>query len=107
MNARPVWLFALFAIAAGAVTVCGQVLPSIQPKEGYVPNEATAVAIGEAVMLPIWGEASIARHRPYRATLTDGVWRVEGTLPPGTAGGTAIALVSRDDGRIVRVFHEQ
>jgi hypothetical protein len=58
-------------------------------------------------MVPIWGAAAIARHRPYRAALADGVWTVRGTLPVGSVGGTAVVILARDDGRIVRAFHEQ
>jgi hypothetical protein len=32
---------------------------------------------------------------------------VSGTLPPGTGGGTAVAMIAKDDGLVVRVFHEQ
>ena len=96
-------LLAVLVVAA-AVVLHAQ---NIKPRNGYVPDESTAVAIGEAVMVPIWGAAAIAKDRPYRATLTNGVWRVEGIIPPNTAGGTAVVLLARDDGRILRAFHEQ
>jgi hypothetical protein len=100
---------ALFGV--GIVTtmtlVGAQVRPNVRPKDGYVPNAATAVTIAVAVFEPIYGEASIARHKPYRASLADGVWTVRGTLPAGFAGGTAVAEIAKDDGRILRVFHEQ
>ena len=77
-------------------------------REGLrMPNEATAVAIAEAVLIPIYGAAEVAADRSYRARLTDGIWRVSGTLPPDRRGGTAVAMIAKDDGRIVRVFHEQ
>ena len=100
---------ALAVLAAGATAVAlgAQAVPNVRPKDGYVPNAATAVAIAEAVLIPIYGEAEIAADRPYRASLADGVWRVSGTLPPNTVGGTAVAMIAKDDGRIVRVFHEQ
>lgn len=106
IRTRPIALAAI-AVGSAIATIGAQALPNVQPKAGYVPNEATAVAIAEAVLIPIYGEAEIVADRPYRARLTDGIWKVSGTLPPNTLGGTAVALIARDDGRIVRVFHEQ
>ena len=100
--------FLLGAAVVGVTVIVGaQVRPNVKPKAGYVPNADTAVVIGVAVLGPIYGESSVASHKPYSATLADGTWTVRGTLPPGTAGGTAVAEISKDDGRVVRVFHEQ
>ena len=98
---------AVIGVAATVVAGGAQAFPNVQPKEGYVPNAATAVAIAEAVLIPIYGETEIAGDRPYRARLDGGVWTVSGTLPPNTVRGTAVAMIAKDDGRIVRVFHEQ
>lgn len=97
-------------VIAGLFLVLSTAAPrnqNLKPADGYVPDESTAVAIGEAVMVPIWGTAAIARHRPYRAALADGLWTVRGTLPVGSGGGTAVVVLAKDDGRIVRAFHEQ
>ena len=40
----------------------------------------TAVKIAVAVWAPIYGEKEIAKEKPYHATLTNGVWTVEGTF---------------------------
>src|SRR5688572_24100039 len=97
----------VIVVGAAAVAAGAQPSPNVRPKDGYVPNAATAVAIAEAVLIPIYGEKEIAADRPYRATLVGGVWTVSGTLPPNTVGGTAVAMIAKDDGRVVRVFHEQ
>jgi hypothetical protein len=100
--------FVLGVAVVGATVIVGaQARPNVKPKDGYVPNAATAVVIGVAVLRPIYGESSVTSHTPYRATLADGVWTVRGTLPPGTVGGTPVAEIAKDDGRVVRVFHEQ
>jgi len=78
---------------------------SFTPKEGFVPNEATAIRIAEAVWEPIYGRDDLQRHLPTRAVLTDGVWTVRGTLPPGVWGGTAVAEIRKKDGCILRVSH--
>lgn len=94
-------------VVAPTVLVGAQTRPNVQPRDGYVPNAETAVAIGVAVLGPIYGEANVAKDKPYKATLAGGIWTVRGTLPPQTVGGTAVAEIAKNDGRVVRVFHEQ
>lgn len=93
-----------------AVVGCATTQRGARPEAGFVPDQATAVRIAEAVWIPIYGEG-IVEQRPYRASLVDGVWRVAGTLhcPGGgiCTGGTAYAEISRDDGRILFVIHGQ
>jgi hypothetical protein len=80
---------------------------NFKPKDGYVPDAKTAVKIAVAVWEPIFGTEQIAKERPYRAYLTNGVWTVVGSLPEGHYGGTAVAQIAKDDGKILRVFHDQ
>lgn len=78
---------------------------SEQPKKGFVPDEMTAAAIGEAVARGLYGESAV-RERPFRARLRGGVWTVMGTLnPPGRLGGVAIVQIGKTDGRILFVAH--
>jgi hypothetical protein len=78
-----------------------------KPKDGYVPDEQTAIAIAVAVWSPIYGRDHIQNEKPFKAVLTNGVWHVEGTLPEGLVGGVAVAEISKDDGRILKVSHGQ
>jgi len=78
-----------------------------KPKNGYVPNEQTAISIAVAVWIPIYGKATIEAEKPYKATLKKGVWTVTGSLPEGYIGGTAEASISRDSGCILRVIHSK
>ena len=80
---------------------------SLKPKNGFVPDEATAIRIAEAIWLPIYGKETIDREKPFKATLADGVWTVTGSLPEGRRGGVAIAEISKKDARILRVIHEK
>jgi hypothetical protein len=80
---------------------------SYRPPQGFVPDEKTAIRIAEAVLEPIYGEKAIADERPFRASLKDGLWTVEGTLPKGFAGGVAIVQLWQNDGRIEAVVHEK
>lgn len=84
------------------------------PVRGYVPDAATAVKIGEAVLIPVYGEKQIVSERPFHATLKDDVWTVNGTLtcPDGKGGtvtichgGTASVRLSKRDARILFMIH--
>lgn len=75
------------------------------PKDGFVPDGATAKSIAEAVAIPIYGEQAIKRQRPYVARLSNDVWTVTGSLPTGEVGGVFLVEVSKDDARVIRVTH--
>lgn len=76
-----------------------------KPENGFVPDEATAIAIAKAVWVPIYGKKILRQERPFHATLTNGVWTVKGSLPKGYKGGTAVAEIMKNNGRIRRVYH--
>jgi hypothetical protein len=81
---------------------------SIQPKNGFVPDEATAIKIGEATASAQFGGKVIAGEKPFRARLYGDFWIVKGTLhPPGVLGGTAVIKVNKSDGRIVFMMHQE
>lgn len=80
---------------------------SYKPAAGYIPDEATAVKVAEAVLIPIYGEQNIVSQRPFKASLRGRTWTIVGTLKPGLVGGTAILKLSKDDGRILFVTHTQ
>lgn len=97
----------LTCILAGAQG--GKVSPSSKrgfvPKEGYVPDEATAIAVAEAVLVPIYGRDKIQSERPFHAKFESGTWMVEGSLPEGREGGVATVKLLKSDGRILFVIH--
>jgi hypothetical protein len=101
--------FALvFAVISVVVAFAAQTpKPGFQPKDGFVPDAQTAIKIAVAVWEPIYGAEKIAGEKPYRARLANGIWTVEGSLPARQVGGAAIAEIAKDDGRILRVIHEQ
>jgi hypothetical protein len=80
---------------------------SDQPTKGFVPDEPTAVRIGEAVAIAEYGEQRIAKERPFRARLYGNTWLVKGTLhPQGVYGGTAVVKISKQDGKILFLTHQ-
>ena len=81
---------------------------SLHPKDGFVPDESTAVKIGEAAALAQYGAATISREEPFRARLRGDLWTVKGTLhPEGSYGGTAVVQLSKTDGRILFMTHQE
>lgn len=86
--------------------IAAEIKHNYKPKEGYVPDAETAIRIAVAVWVPIYGADNIARQKPYIAILKNGTWYVSGSLPKGAYGGTAIAEIAKDDGRVLRVSHE-
>ena len=101
-------LFAILSVAVGLPWLLNaQHAPahSYVPPNGFVPDSITAVRIATAVWNPIYGEQQIQGEQPYRASLREGIWTVEGSLPDDYIGGVAIAEIAKRDGRIVRVSH--
>jgi hypothetical protein len=85
-----------------------QTAKSIRPRSGFVPDESTAIKVGEAVAIAEYGENTIARERPFRAQLDGQTWFVKGTLhPEGSYGGTVVIKVSKSDGRILFMTHQE
>ena len=95
----------IFLLAVMALPLFAQE-HNVRPVQGLVPDAKTAIAIAVAVWSPIYGEKKIASEQPYVATLSeDGKWTVTGSLPKGWRGGTAIAVISKSDGQVLRVSH--
>ncbi|SNS74448.1 NTF2 fold immunity protein [Granulicella rosea] len=97
---RCIWLLLLLASSSLAQNVV--------PKDGYVPDAATAREIAEAVLKPVYGKALIESERPFTAILEGGVWVVSGTIPcakSGCEGGVATVKIRKADGRIVGMIH--
>lgn len=72
---------------------------------GYVPDSSTAINVALSVLEPVYGKDTIEREKPFRATLNEDVWTVEGTLSPGNLGGTAVVEIDKRTARIIRMTH--
>ena len=104
------------ALAVVAVTVAHSQAKSwhFVPKEGYVPTAVAAIAVAEAVLIPVYGEKTILDERPFSAVLKDGVWIVTGSVrcdgPTSGApcpGGAAEVRISKKSGQILKMVHYQ
>ena len=101
-----VLLSCILCFIAGSLFAADEPKHNAMPrKAGVVPDEATAIKIAVAVWEPIYGADKIAAEKPFRATLAQGVWTVQGFLPKGWVGGVALAEISKADGRIIRISH--
>jgi hypothetical protein len=87
--------------ATGATTS----LPGVGRVFGYVPDSAEAIRIAITVWEPLYGKQDIASERPYKATLSSGVWHVRGSLPRLVAGGVAEADIRQSDGKVLCIGH--
>ncbi|OYU92787.1 MAG: hypothetical protein CFE21_22800 [Bacteroidetes bacterium B1(2017)] len=75
------------------------------PKDGYVPNQETAIKIAEAIWTPLFGE-KVLYFKPYEVTLkNDSIWVVEGTLKDDSKGGVPYIEINKKDCKILLVSH--
>jgi len=75
------------------------------PKQGFVPNAATAIKIAEAVFGPIYGEEKIKAEEPFHASLQGNIWTVSGSLPEQMVGGVATIRIDKNTGAIISYIH--
>jgi hypothetical protein len=102
------FVFVLMLLLTTTALIIAEGKHNYKPKDGYVPDEKTAIRIAVAVWIPIYGEKQIEGEKPYHAKLDKGIWTIEGSLPEGNfLGGVALAEIAKDDGRILRVSHGQ
>jgi hypothetical protein len=92
-------------LLSGVAFVAAKPLPGVGRTFGYVPDAATAIRIAITVWEPIYGKEQLASERPFHATLRNGVWHVEGYLPPKMLGGVAEADIRRADGKVLHIIH--
>jgi NTF2 fold immunity protein of polymorphic toxin system component len=96
-------------IAAGALFVLNvgqtnaQTGQAIVPKDGFVPDEATAAKVAEAVLARIYGQPDIDVQKPFAISLTDGVWIVRGQIPRHLLGEAVEIRIRKRDGAVLEV----
>jgi len=83
----------------------GSQISQHRPKDGFVPDQETAVKIAEAILTPIYGASQVQAEKPFVASLKREVWTVTGHLPEGADGGVAEVRISKLTGEILSVSH--
>lgn len=79
------------------------------PSNGYVPDEAAAIAVAEAILVPIYGKESIEGQKPFLVSLQNDVWTVYGPLPTQkdklVLGGVFRIQISQRDASVLNHTH--
>lgn len=102
----PPWLATLILLFTSIMDVhADSHIHSYVPPAGFVPDSRTAVAIAEAVLIPIYGQDGIQKQKPLLPRLKGGKWTVIGQLKKGWLGGVALVVIDKKTGRILRVSH--
>lgn len=78
---------------------------TFRPDSGVVGDSITAIQLGEVYISHIFGASILKLQLPLEARLEGEHWRVNGVLPPNHLGGVAVVRISREDGRIIQIFH--
>jgi len=70
-----------------------------------VGDQATALEIARTYLSAIYGAEEIAAEMPLKASIREGVWRVEGVFKPGFKGGVAEIKICQSTGQVLSVHH--
>ena len=111
----------LFVCSVALAAVLPAVSASVQktakgyvPPNGFVSTAQTAIAIAEAVLIPVYGKAEIESERPFKAVLERNIWVVTGSVPchhpPSNSecpGGAAEIRISKRTGQVLLMTHYQ
>ncbi|CAN7348616.1 NTF2 fold immunity protein [Acidovorax sp. Leaf78] len=84
----------------------GRDTQSFTPKEGFLPDEATAIAVAEIILIKIYGVNQIKEQRPFSANLNGDIWDIKGSLSPQEVGGTAHIRIKKN-GEIIQLSHSR
>jgi hypothetical protein len=96
--------FVTFAVLSTAGS--SQTRSSYIPKNGFVPDEKTAIGVAQAVLILVYGEKQIKIEEPFGASLKGDTWPVHGSMPKGyTLGGVAEVEISKANGCILHMIH--
>lgn len=110
-------LIVSFVLTLALATMSAAADTGHNPNHEYVPNAATAIAIGRAVLVPIYGGKQVQSEEPFVAKRQGDIWIVSGTLNCEVLswwekllgdtcfGGTAEVKLSAKTGQIFHVTH--
>ncbi|MCW6510308.1 NTF2 fold immunity protein [Lichenifustis flavocetrariae] len=100
-------VMSIAGVALADDTRCASNVDLVQLKRGIIGNEKIAVAVALTYLTPIYGEDMISREMPLRASLSGGIWTVNGTLPTALVGGTAQILLCQRNGAVLSIIHSK
>jgi hypothetical protein len=99
-----IFLSCIIVILVGGILLSRFTIPVNE--KGWVPDEATAIRIAEAVWLPIFGDGIYA-FNPFKAeyNMLRNCWEVRGTLPENEIIFAELPkiIINRNNGKIIYV----
>ena len=106
--------FVLFAclLTTGLLFARGhnQKRPGYIPKDGFVPDKKTAIAIARAVLSPIYGEKKIEIDEEFTVLSDANTWHISSHTTPPTKyalGGGFELEISKSNGCILRLIQTE
>lgn len=76
----------------------------VDAEAGFVPNEATAVAIAVAARTARLGKAHVEKDGPYTAILEEGIWILYGKeSPKNSLAPVSLARIRKSNGAILEI----
>jgi NTF2 fold immunity protein len=70
-----------------------------------VPSIEVAIQVALSVWTPIYGSDFLEKEKPFRAARYGDYWLVQGSLPLGRWGGTAMAVIRAQNAEVLNVSH--
>lgn len=84
---------------------CADRLDRFQPANGVISTRAIAKKVAYQYLREVYPDDD-GLHQ-LTATLKNGIWHVEGYIPPDHAGGVAEIDLCQSNGRVLRIIHGQ
>lgn len=84
---------------------CADRQDAYRPENGVVSTEAIAKEVGFQYLREVFPDDD--HLRPLAASLSDGVWHVTGSYPPGYIDNVAHILICQSNGRVLGLWHDQ
>jgi len=107
-----IWSVVLTAAVTSVSAGAKKAAKGYVPPDGFIPTSQTAIAVAEAVLIPVYGKNQIESERPFKAVLDGNAWVVTGSVPchnppPGAEcpGGAAEIRISKRTGRVLFMTH--
>lgn len=94
--------FLIVIVAGRLIQLVSAQSPPPSPRL-MIPDEVTAIRVGEAIVASTYNIKTMEGERPYKANLSRGVWHVWGTVPKDALGETVFVDINQKDGCILRV----
>lgn len=75
-----------------------------RPKEGFIPDEETAISIAKSILKPIYGD-KVLNNVTFKASLLGNVWKIEGSKSDNIKIKVPSVELNKNTGEIIKLFH--